>query len=77
MLDKSQSVVSVPSWCMMDDTLSENNNFVSSQHTEEKQSLVKMNTDDSRILETQFDINDAAKDLLNNKVSLVVCSHTL
>jgi hypothetical protein len=61
---------------MMDDNLSENTNCVSSQQTEEKQSLVQMNTGGSRILETQFNINNkkgnigdsAAKDLLNNQV---------
>ena len=64
---------------MMDDTMSENTNMVRSQQTKEKQYLVKMNTDTSRILETQYDINkkgksgyNVTKDLLNNQVSAAV-----
>ena len=65
---------------MMDDALSENTNFVSSQQTEEKNSLVKMNTGASGNFETQFNINKKGKsgynvpmDLLNNQVSAVGC----
>ena len=65
---------------MMEDTLRENTNLVSSQQTEEKQSLVQMNTGASGNVETQYDINkkgkigyNVAKDLLNNQVSVAVC----
>ena len=65
---------------MMDDTLRENTNLVSSQQTEEKQSLVQMNTGASRNVETQYDINkkgkivnNVAQEFLNNQVSTAVC----
>ena len=77
---KRVSSVSVPSWWMMDATLQENANLVSSQCTEEKQSLVQMNTGTSGNVDTQYDNNkkgkigyNVAKDLLNNQVSAAVC----
>ena len=65
---------------MMDDTMSENTNMVSSQQTENKRSFVQINTEASGNLETQYDINkkgnspyNVAKDLLNNQVSTAEC----
>ena len=53
--------------------------MVSSQQTEEKQSLVQMNTGASGNVDTQYDNNkkgkigyNVAKDLLNNQVSAAV-----
>ena len=58
----------------------ENTNLVSSQQTEEKQSLVQMNSGAPVNVETQYNINkkgkggyNVAKDLLNNQVSAAVC----